>query len=123
LAALKLRRHDLLSGLAEDRGRAWEDDMPLAGYVHAKPIEYFMLHDAKPTGPSMGRFADREIPESVVDVFGRRYVYVGVAPRRWDGQFDVDALGTGEFILPPGLVYRRKGGARPSWFGSLLGTH
>jgi hypothetical protein len=33
--------------------------------------------------------------------------YAGVAPRRLDGEFDIDALRPGEFIVKPGLIYRR----------------
>jgi hypothetical protein len=69
-------------------------------------LEYCMLHDVKPVGRSVGFYADREIPESVIDQFGRRFDYVGVATRKPNGQLDGDALGTGEFILRPGLVYR-----------------
>lgn len=72
-----------------------------------RPIEWSILHNVKPTGPSMGFYADQEIPESIVDEFGRRFVYAGVAPRKFNGVFDVDALATGEFIVRPGLVYRR----------------
>jgi hypothetical protein len=54
----------------------------------------------------MGFYACQEIPASVADEFGRRFVYAGVAPRKPNGMFDVDALATGEFIVPPGLIYR-----------------
>ena len=93
--------------------------MPLAGHVDPKPIEYFIVHEARPVGPSMGRYADKEIPSSIIDALGRRYAYAGVAPRKWNGQFDVDALRAGEFILLPGLIYRREG-AKSSWLASLL---
>jgi hypothetical protein len=68
-----------------------------------------------------GFYADREIPESVIDEFGRRFVYAGVAPRKFNGAFDVDALAAGEVIVRPGLVYRRVG-AKTSWWQSLLPT-
>ncbi len=93
--------------------------MAFAPTPRGRPLEYFMLHDAKPTGQSVGIYANREIPESVVDDFGRRYVFAGLAPRRQNGDFDVDALRTGEFILKPGLVYRMESIA-PSWFASLF---
>jgi hypothetical protein len=83
-----------------------------------RPIEYSILHNVKPIGPSVGFYADREIPESVVDEFGQRFVYAGVAPRKCNGVFDVDALATGEFIVRPGLIYRRVG-AKTSWWQSL----
>ena len=35
-----------------------------------RPIEWSILHNVKPTGPSMGFYADQEIPESIVDEFG-----------------------------------------------------
>lgn len=38
---------------------------------------------------------------------GYAHFYAGVAPRKCNGVFDVDALGAGEFIVRPGLVYRR----------------
>jgi hypothetical protein len=69
-------------------------------------LEYCILHDVKPVGRTMGFFADREIPEAVVDQFGRRFDYVGVASRKPNGKLDAEALGPGEFILRPGLVYR-----------------
>lgn len=80
----------------------------------ARPIEYSILQDTKPAGPSIGRFADQEFAEFVRDAFGRLFVYSGVAPRRSDGQFNDDALGPGEFIVRPGLIYRYKGNARRS---------
>ncbi len=72
-----------------------------------RPIEWSILHNVKPIGPCIGFYADREIPESVVDEFGRRFVYAGVAPRKCNGVYDADALAVGEFIVRPGLVYRR----------------
>ncbi len=78
----------------------------------ARPIEYSILHHTKPAGPLIGRFADQEFTEFVRDEFGRLFVYSGVAPRRSNGQFNDDALGPGEFIVRPGLIYRYKGKAR-----------
>ena len=97
--------------------------MPIAPSTEARLIEYFILHDARPTGPNIGHYANREIPEFVVDTFGRHYVYVGIAPRKWSGQIDTDALQPGEFIVPPALVYRLKEGVKASWFGSLFRMH
>jgi hypothetical protein len=57
-------------------------------------------------GATIGTFCGEEIPESVIDEFGRLFHYAGVAPRRTNGQFDDDALKPGEFIVRPGLVYR-----------------
>jgi len=81
----------------------------MAGSVavsQSRPIEYCLLGNVTPSGKSMGCYMDRPISESVIDEFGRRYVYAGIAPRRWNGQFDGDALQVGHFILPPGLIYR-----------------
>jgi hypothetical protein len=69
-------------------------------------IEYLILVDPKPAGPVLGYYNDRPIPAAVVDYFGRRYVYAGIAPRRRNGQYDTGALGTGERLMEPGLVYR-----------------
>jgi hypothetical protein len=57
----------------------------------------------------------------VVDACGLRLIYAGVAPRKWNGVFDVDALKADEVIVRPGLVYRRVG-AKTSWWQSLLCT-
>ena len=80
--------------------------MPMGGWGMSRFVEYFILHGTRPTGPSIGFYGDREIPASVVDLFDRHYMYAGVAPRRWNGQFDIDALEPGEFIVLPGIVYR-----------------
>ena len=93
--------------------------MPTGPIMLAPPLDYFILHEAKPTGPNLGLYADACIAATVVDMFGRKYVYAGVAPRRWNGQFDVDALRQGEFILMPGLVYRMEH-VRTSWLASLF---
>jgi len=80
---------------------------PMRGtIVHNRLVECSMLRHARPIGPTMGFYAGQEIPASVADEFGRRFVYAGVAPRKPNGTFDVDALATGEFIVPPGLIYR-----------------
>ena len=84
----------------------------------SRPIEYYMLHDATPSGRSVGFYAGKYIAKVVVDGFGQRYVYVGLAPRRCDGKFDVAALKTGECILQPGLVYRHMR-VKKSWWQSL----
>jgi len=70
------------------------------------PVEYLILVDPRPAGPLLGYYNGRPIPAEVVDYFGRRYAYAGIAPRRLNGQYDVDALGTGERLVEPGLVYR-----------------
>lgn len=74
--------------------------------VNVRPLEYFILQDATPSGPHIGGLGDMPIFESVTDYFGKSYSYVGLAPRTWAGEIDVYRLKPGEFILPPGLVYR-----------------
>jgi hypothetical protein len=65
-----------------------------------------MLVDARPAGRVLGYYKDRPIPAAVVDYFGRRYIYAGLAPRHRNGGYDVDALATSERLVEPGLVYR-----------------
>ena len=86
------------------------------------PIEYSLLSGVKPCGKIMGYFMDRPIPEAVVDEFGKRYDYVGIAPVLPNGQFDAGALNPGEFILQPGVIYRIE--EMPgSWLKSLFHLH
>ncbi len=77
----------------------------LASTRRRRPLEYSILHNPRSAGAVIGKLAGKEISEYVYDEFGRLFVYSGVAPRRRDGAFDDDALGTGEFIVQPGLVY------------------
>jgi hypothetical protein len=76
------------------------------GFTTSRPVEYFILVEPKADGPLIGYYAGRPIPAAVVDCFGRRYSYVGVAPRRRSGQYDVESLRPGEWIVEPGLVYQ-----------------
>lgn len=76
------------------------------GPVTGRPLIYLILQDAVPSGLAIGNLGGDTIYEFVTDCFGKRYRYVGLAPRRWSGEIDVDALQAGEFILPPNLVYR-----------------
>lgn len=71
-----------------------------------RPVDYFILVEPRADGPLLGYYAGRPIPAAVVDYFGRRYSYAGVAPRGRSGQYNVEALGPGEWIIEPGLVYR-----------------
>jgi len=68
---------------------------------------YFQLSDIRDEGPILGYYAGRAIPAAVIDESGRRYLYAGIAPRRFDGRPDVEALRRGEWLVQPGLVYRR----------------
>jgi hypothetical protein len=69
-------------------------------------LDFLHLQNAQPAGPSLGTLGGEDIPESVIDQFGKTYTYVGLAPRRWGGAIDGDALANGEFLFRSGLVYR-----------------
>jgi hypothetical protein len=69
-------------------------------------VDCHILVEPRPDGPVIGFFAGQPIAEAVVDPFGRRFVYEGVAPRRRNGQYDVRSLRKGEWIAEPGLVYQ-----------------
>ena len=82
--------------------------MPGAVVRSRPPIEYSILHDAKPVGPAIGIYAGCSFSDIVIDRYGRLFDFTGVAPRQMNGQLDVDALRPGEFILQPGLIYRHR---------------
>ncbi len=67
--------------------------------------EFHVMVDPRPTGQIIGVYGDRPFSESVADLFGRHFTYTGVASRRTNGQYDLDALREGEFIVEPGLLY------------------
>jgi hypothetical protein len=72
--------------------------------------EYFVLRNMKPVGPEIGRLGEALLHEVLEDQWGRHYRYVGVcasARGAWE-----DRLNPGEFILPPGVVYRMLSGAK-----------
>ena len=75
--------------------------------ITGRPLNFFVLNGATPSGLTIGKLGDSAISEFVTDQFGHRYRYVGLASRTWSGEINVEALRPGEFILPPGLVYRR----------------
>jgi hypothetical protein len=79
---------------------------PVFAAARGVEVDLVMLVDPKPAGPILGYFRDQPIASAVIDYFGRRYVYAGVAPRRRNGGYDVDALEKGERLMEPGLVYR-----------------
>ena len=56
-------------------------------------------------GASVGYIDGHPIAAAVVDDSGHRYSFAGIAPRRADGDYDVQALRRGEWIVEPGLVY------------------
>jgi hypothetical protein len=81
--------------------------MPKLGFEIGRHVEYLILTDPKPDGPIVGYYGGCPIAAAVVDYFGRRYVYAGIASRRRNGQYDIDALGHGDWLVEPGLIYRR----------------
>jgi hypothetical protein len=66
-----------------------------------------MLADPRPEGPVLGYFAGQAIPTAVVDLFGHRFTYAGIASRLRSGRYDVDSLRPGEWLVEPGLIYYR----------------
>ena len=97
-------------------------EMPVSG----RPLVYSYLNGAEPAGVAIGQLGKQRIYDVVTDYFGKRYRYVGLAPRRWSGEIDVDALKDGEFILAPCLVYRLEptkdtGGLFASLWTSVFG--
>lgn len=88
---------------------------------HAHVLEYAVLYNTTPEGPVIGRLDGCEFSEFVLDEFGRRFAYSGVAPRLSNGQFDDEALKDGEFIVPPGLIYKYRGKAdKKNWLTGFL---
>jgi hypothetical protein len=69
--------------------------------------EHLLLYQATGTGAVIGSYLDHSIHETLVDEFDRTYSYLGLAPRRSDGSFDAALIAAGEYVLPPGLLYRR----------------
>ena len=83
--------------------------MSRLGLTTARPVDYYVLVEPRADGPLLGYYDGRPIPDTVVDYWGRRYRYIGVAPRRRGGQYEVESLRPGEWIMEPGLVYRAIG--------------
>jgi hypothetical protein len=81
--------------------------VPRSNLIRPQPVEYFTLIEPRADGPVLGFFGDDPIPSAVVDCFGHRYVYSGLAPRLQNGRYNVIRLSPGEWIVEPGLVYRR----------------
>ncbi len=69
-------------------------------------LDCYMMIEPHPAGSAIGRLAETTISETMTDLFGRRFTYVGLAPRRHNGRYDLDSLRPGEFIVEPGLLYR-----------------
>ena len=71
---------------------------------------YNIMVEPRPAGTTIGLYRGLPIAERVVDLFDRRFTFVGVIGRRSDGQYDVNALKPGQFVVEPGLVYDLEGG-------------
>jgi len=67
--------------------------------------DYHIVLEPRPDGPLIGFYDGQPIAAAILDYFGRRFVYQGIAPRRRDGKYDVKLLRPGEWIVEPGLVY------------------
>ena len=70
-----------------------------------RPDIFSIMVEPRPAGPVIGFYRDLPIAERVVDLFGRCFTYAGIIDRRRDGQYDVDGLKSGQFIVEPGMVY------------------
>jgi hypothetical protein len=76
------------------------------GFADMSPYrDLLTVVEPRADGPVVGFYAGRPIAASVVDCYGRRYSYVGAAPRGHNGQYDFNALSSGEWIVEPGLIY------------------
>ncbi len=75
------------------------------GFENGRSVEYLILANPRPDGPVIGLYLGRSIASAVIDYFGRRYVFSGIASRKRNGQYDVDGLTRGERLVEPGLVY------------------
>jgi hypothetical protein len=96
--------------------------MSRANFTTARPVEYFILVEPRADGPVIGQYADRPIAAAVVDYFGCRFTYAGVAPRLRNGRYDVEALQPGEWIVEPGLIYYRDPGEPAGLLKRLRGS-
>lgn len=67
--------------------------------------DYHLVFEPRPDGPTIGFYGEHPIAAAIVDHFGRRFVYDGIAPRKRDGKYDIKALRPGEWVAEPGLVY------------------
>lgn len=74
------------------------------------PTEYFILTHVAADGPAAGYLGSLPIAARIRDQWGQRYVYCGLAPRRANGAFNLDLVQAGEWIVEPGLLYRRDEG-------------
>jgi hypothetical protein len=79
--------------------------MSRVNFTATRPVDYFILLEPRADGPVVGYYAGHPIAATVVDHFGRRFSYTGVASRLPSGRYDVESLLPGEWIVEPGLIY------------------
>jgi hypothetical protein len=65
------------------------------------------LRHVEPLGASKGLYAGEPLYDRVRDRDGTHYAYVSVTTGFDSRKFDFTQLAPGEFVLPPGIVYRR----------------
>ncbi len=103
----------------------------MATYAHldlARDTACHFLVQARRAGNDIAEYDGTPVAEAVIDGFGRRFVYAGIAPRGRDGRPDVTALRPYEFLVAPGIIYRwdesREQGAAalPGWLRRITGT-
>lgn len=75
-------------------------------------IEPHILRNVTAAGPVIAKYGDTLVREIVRDEWGRAYRYAGVTAQN-KGAFDPAALRDGEFVLPPGIIYRMLDGEHP----------
>jgi hypothetical protein len=96
---MMLEREDMLDALRR-RARA----------ARAKPAEIVTgrhLLYVRTEGPPLGTFDGFAIWPIAIDHQGQRYGFIGLAPRLASGAYNINALAPGEWIIEPGLLYRR----------------
>lgn len=77
--------------------------------VHFSGLDYIeplILRNVMPAGPVIGKYADTPVRETVRDEWGRSYRYAGITAAKRNGTYDPNVLQDGEFVLPPGIIYR-----------------
>jgi hypothetical protein len=81
--------------------------MPFWGRPAAARLQSPLLSDTRADGPVVGYCDGQPIAEAIMDRLGRRYVFAGVVTCQRDGAFDLTTLAAGEWLIQPGLIYRR----------------
>lgn len=85
--------------------------MPHSGHFDSRTAfaDLRILYNVKPMGPIIGVFAGVPFHEYIRDDWGREYGFAGIAHRARNSDYGCEHLGTGEFVLPPGIIYRMVG--------------